>query len=120
MTIGEDGRLTTVVRSDAQIAREAEGKDVDWSYQMEQALTQFVASHPSATQFDITSIDCRQTYCELKAFAFDESAMTDWMQMAEDVKRQPWGQFGITGSSMGVVSGRVFARMTLYRRTPSS
>ena len=116
VTVGEGADRVSIIRSQAQIDREAEDKDVDWAFHMEQRLQQLVAQRPSAPQFDVTRIECRQTFCELQAFAYDEIALPAWQRLMDEIKEQPWSQFGIAGTTSGNVNGRLVVRMTLFRR----
>lgn len=49
-------------------ARRAEPKD-EWSYNTEQGLQQLIAGHPQGNQFEISNIDCRKTFCEIRGTA---------------------------------------------------
>jgi hypothetical protein len=52
---------------------ELEPKDGSWGYYMEQTLLQFLGSHPSISQFDISRIECRTTRCQVEVIGYDES-----------------------------------------------
>lgn len=52
-----------------QAERDAEAKDTSWAYSTEQQLQSLAGQHPLARTFEITSVDCRTTFCELKAEA---------------------------------------------------
>ena len=60
---------------------DAEPKDDSWAYYMEQTLTQFIARHPSATDFEISYVECRTTVCQIQAIGFDDSTGPTWTQI---------------------------------------
>jgi len=53
-----------------QAARDAESKDPAWAYRMEQKLREYTARRFQTIPIDVTSIDCKTTFCELKAQSF--------------------------------------------------
>jgi hypothetical protein len=92
-----------------------EPKDDSWAYYMEQALLQFLSSHPSIAQFDISRIECRTTKCQVEVTGYDESTVPVWQQVMYDIRQQPWSEFGQYGSSSGNVDGRLMIIGTLHR-----
>jgi hypothetical protein len=52
----------------------SEPDEIGWSEYMEQTLTQYLAAHPHAARFDLASIDCRTSFCEIQVLGYDESA----------------------------------------------
>lgn len=92
---------------DLHAALEAESKDDGWAYFMEQAIQQFLATHPQSIEFEISNIVCRSTMCELQVIGFDESAGPSWSKIMFDLRNQPWSNFGQTGSSSSTVDGRL-------------
>lgn len=99
----------------ARADRLKEPRDPSWSYYMEQTLRQYLASHARAAQFDFTSVDCRTTFCEVRAFGFDESTEPVWVQVMYDVKQQPWSEFGQYGTASGREGGRLVLIGTFHR-----
>jgi len=95
---------------------ELEPKDDSWAYYMEQALLQFLGSHPSMSQFDISRIECRMTKCQLEVVGFDESSVPAWQQVIYDIRQQPWSEFGQYATSSGNVDGRLIVIGTLWRQ----
>lgn len=96
-----------------QAAREAEPKDPGWSYSTEQQLLEFTAHHPQAGKFQITSVDCRTTYCELKAVGGDNESVLGFQKAMEDVRLQIWNGFTVESGSGSSSDG---TRMTMYHR----
>lgn len=101
--------------SNLREALAAEPKDDSWAYYMEQTLLQYLSSHPSSAQFDISSVECRTTICQIEVFGFDQSTVPVWHQVAYDVRQQPWSEFGQYGSSSGIVADRLVIVSTLHR-----
>jgi hypothetical protein len=96
---------------------EAEPKDDSWAYYMEQTLLQYLSGHSSIAQFDISRIDCRTTQCLIEVIGYDESTVPVWQQVMYDIRQQPWSEFGQTGTSFGVINGRLTIVATLHRVT---
>lgn len=96
---------------------QSEPKDDSWAYYMEQTLLQYLSAHPSIDQFDISSIECRTTKCQIEVFGFDESTVPVWQQVMYDIRQQSWNEFGQTGSGSGNVDGRLVIIATLHRKS---
>jgi hypothetical protein len=99
----EDDWPPALVGSDPRTAekRAAEAKDVAWSYQTEQLLTQYLAMHPPAALFEIRSVDCRTTFCQIRAVSSHADAFPMWIQLSYDIQKQAWSEFGIHSTSGG-------------------
>lgn len=95
---------------------ELEPQDNSWAYYMEQTLLQFLGSHPSTAQFDISRIECRTTKCQLEVVGYDESTVPVWQQVMYDIRQQPWSEFGQYGTSSGNVDGSLILIGTLWRQ----
>ena len=96
---------------------ESEPKDDSWAYYMEQTLLQFLGSHPSMAQFDISNIECRTTKCLIEVTGYEESTVPVWQQVMYDIRQQPWSEFGQHGTSSGNIDGRVTIVGMLQRVT---
>ncbi|MGH8222641.1 MAG: hypothetical protein ACREQZ_06680 [Woeseiaceae bacterium] len=94
---------------------ELEPKDGSWAYYMEQTLLQFLGSHPSTAQFDVSRIECRTTMCQLEVVGYDASTEPVWQQVMYDIRQQPWSDFGKYGTSSGNVDGSLVLLGTLWR-----
>ncbi len=95
---------------------EVEPKDDGWAYYMEQAILQFLTSHPAITQFDISYIDCRTTVCNIQVIGYDESTGPTWHRIIYDLRQQPWSEFEMWGSSVFIEDGRPVTRTRLHRQ----
>ena len=92
-----------------------EPKDESWAYYMEQALLHYLGSHSSAAQFDISSIECRSTTCQIEVIGYDESTGPVWQQVMYDIRQQPWSEFGQYGTSWGMIDERFVIVATLHK-----
>ena len=86
---------------------EAEPKDDSWAYYMEQTLLQYLSSHSSIAQFDISRVDCRTTQCLIEVIGYNESTVPVWHQVMYDIQQHPWSEFGQYATSSGAVAGRL-------------
>lgn len=98
-------------------ALELEPKDDSWAYYMEQTLLQFLGAHSSIEQFEISSIECRTTKCQIEVVGYNKSTAPVWTQVMYDIRQQPWSEFGQYGSSSGTINGRLIIVGTLHRKT---
>ena len=96
-------------------AFEAEPKDGSWAYYMEQAMLQYLSSHASIGQFDISIIECRTTKCQIEVIGYDESTVPVWQQVMYDIRQQPWSEFDMYATSSGMIDGRLMIVGTLHR-----
>lgn len=94
---------------------ENEPEDADWSYFMEQALSQFLSQHPNAGLFSIFSIECRTTICEIQSIGYNDSTAPDWSRIMYDLQQQPWYDFRQVGTSQNDYQGQL-AIVTHLRR----
>lgn len=76
-------------RAREQSAREAETKDA-WGYATEQQLQQFLTSHRAADKFRMTTLDCRTTYCELRATGNSPEAIAAFQEVMNEAVQQSW------------------------------
>ena len=100
-------------------ARAAESKDINWAYEMEQLLGQFIAAHPKARTIQISDIDCRTSFCEIKAIGHPKSR-TAFHAVIDQARNEPWSTFGNRhlGSTSRDDGQREFH--AIIRRTPAS
>lgn len=101
-----------------QAARDAEPKDGQWAYSMEQLLQQFAAIHRQGSKFEIASVDCRTTFCEVKAITHAEDGWEAFQQVMHEAQQEPWSDFG-GDTAAGVTSaddGPMRLEFTLKRR----
>lgn len=94
---------------------EAEPRDHEWSYFMEQSIGQYLAGHPESIYFDVAGIECRSSICEIQSFGVDENAGPRWGIVVHDLRNQPWNDFGQSGSSTSTIDGRLVILTHLRR-----
>ena len=98
----------------------AEPIDANWSYFSEQAIQQFIGSHPMAGEFTLEYVTCRTSGCQIGVSGADELAGMALTRLLYDMRQQTWYSFGQTGTSAGIVDGRRLTIAELRRlRAPS-
>jgi hypothetical protein len=76
-----------------QAARDAESKDPAWAYRMEQKLREYTARRFQTIPIEVTSIDCKTTFCELRAQSFSPEAATELTNAMNALVMQPPADF---------------------------
>lgn len=111
-----DSRPPTLSELHAQLL--GEPKDSSWATGMEQSLRQALAAGNQSGEFDVPTVECRQTICEVMAFGNQPGSSERWGQLWKELAKQPWyGEFkGSVASTMTVNDRHVFA--TLIQRKP--
>lgn len=92
---------------------EREEKDMTWSYEKEQRLTEFFTP-PHGIAFDVRSIECRQTMCEVQAFALGPMQHNT---ITQDMQREPWYDFSGSFINLGEHGGSTSVLIYLLRQT---
>jgi hypothetical protein len=90
---------------------EGEAEDTAWSYEKEQQLSEFFTP-PHGVPFDVRSIECRATMCEIQAFALGPMQQNTVM---EDLQREPWYDFSRSFTELGHHNGSTSVLMYLMR-----
>lgn len=75
-----------------QAARDTEPKDPAWAYPMEQKLREFTTPLFQAKQIDVIAIDCKTTFCEIKARGLVPDTSEGFNKVIEAVP-EPWNDF---------------------------
>ena len=83
-----------------------------WSYEKEQQLTEFFNPSDGDVVFDVHSIECRTTMCEIQAIALAPTAGNTVM---EDLQRTPWWDFSRSFTEIGEHNGTTSVIMYLIR-----
>lgn len=115
-------RLDTAAEDDAALWPASQWQEIDlepkeesWAYYMEQALSQYLGSHPAAAQFDVSRLECRTTMCQVEVVGYDASTEPVWQQVMYDIRHQSWSEFARYGSSSGDVDGHFVLIGTFWR-----
>jgi hypothetical protein len=83
-----EGRPPTLQELHMQFATERD--DQNWSLVMEQNLSLFLAQSNSSGEFEILTVDCRSTLCEILAFGNLPNSPQRWNALGSEMGKQPW------------------------------
>lgn len=72
--------------------------DLDWGYNMQNHISDFVLTHYYAADVNLVSITCKQQQCELLII---ENEHDSWQKIARELAQQPWWQFTSTSTNSG-------------------
>jgi hypothetical protein len=76
-----------------QAARDAESKDPAWAYQMEDKLREYTSQRFQSIPIDVTSIDCKTTFCDVMAQGFTPETAAEFNDAISALARQSRGNF---------------------------
>lgn len=93
-------------RAREQAALDAEPKDPAWAYPMEQKLREFTAGRFQAQQIEVTAIDCKTNFCEIKAESLAPEMSEQFNKVMSAATEQPWNDFTGIASSHDADSGK--------------
>lgn len=79
--------------------------DLDWGYNMQNNISDFVQTHYDGMNVDLISVICKQPYCEILVTEKQEDA---WNNIIKGLLTQPWWKFSSTNSSSNNVSIYMF------------
>jgi hypothetical protein len=102
-----------------QVARDAESKDPVWAGAMEQKLREFTAQRFQLSKIEILGIDCKSTFCELKAQSSTPEAAAQFEE-GMNVLWQPPGDFRAMSASRSAQPEKTLHTVLLKRRTSSA
>ena len=104
-------------RAHDEAKRTAEPKDIEWAYPIEQAFNERFTAH--AQVFADFSVDCRTTYCDVRATGYSPESPDVFMQIWLDVQAQKGSEIRADGWEGPGISddGRVTTMMRLQRRS---
>lgn len=92
---------------------EREAEDMGWSYEKEQRLSEFFAP-PHGIAFDVRSIECRKTMCEIQAFALGPMQQNT---VTQDLQAEPWYDFSSSFMRLGEHENGTSVLMYLMRES---
>ncbi|MBC7377159.1 MAG: hypothetical protein H7346_06945 [Burkholderiaceae bacterium] len=67
---------------------EREPRDDAWATEAERLIRQELARNARAGNFDVITVDCRQTLCAIQAFSYGESGYREWVKAVDELYRQ--------------------------------
>ena len=70
--------------------------DVDWGYNMQNNISDFVQTHYDGMNVDLISVICKQPYCEILVTEKQEDA---WDNIIKDLSVQTWWKFSSFSTS---------------------
>ncbi|MEM6641235.1 MAG: hypothetical protein AAF610_15205 [Pseudomonadota bacterium] len=101
-----------------EATRESESVDISWAYETEQLLTQYFKDRQDADELEITSIECKSTYCTINANVA-AAAVSEANQMIRQALSEPWSTFkrNTQTRSSDAVKGRIAFSTLIERKT---
>jgi hypothetical protein len=79
----------------------AEPKDPNWSADAEQLIRRDLAAANESGEFDIPTVECRATVCELLAFGSAPDSPQKWNRALGEL-RKPWEAAGLVSNSTSI------------------
>jgi hypothetical protein len=67
---------------------ESEPRDDAWATETERLIRQELARHGSAVDFDVITVDCRQTLCAIQAFSNGENGHRHWVEAVDELYKE--------------------------------
>ena len=78
-----------------------EARDEPWAGALEQAIRTFLAEKNTSAEYEIMSVECRRTLCQVLAFGNLPTSGRQWNRIWQGAHEQPW-HATITGASTSV------------------
>lgn len=73
-----------------------EEEDLDWGYNMQNNISDFISTHYNANEVNLVSVICKQQRCELLIIQHVDEA---WRKIAQDLGYQDWWKFRSSNST---------------------
>jgi hypothetical protein len=89
-----------------QAARAAETKDLAWAYATEQKLREYLSRRLRTTPIEVTEIDCRATFCEVRGQGFLPES-DEFRLAVAGVLQESWSDFTWSSGYPTVQAGKV-------------
>jgi hypothetical protein len=98
LTVEQRQRAACIALAERRQAREraildAEPKDPIWAYSMEQKVREYMTRRLAASQSEVTGIDCKTTFCEIKAQGFAPEASGEFNAAMQAAPQASWNDF---------------------------
>jgi hypothetical protein len=97
---------------------EYESRDDAWATKSERLIRQELAQHPSAGDFDVLAVDCRQTLCAVQAFSYGRTSHRDWLGAMDEVlfAKTLDGEFDMVNTAFPTEGGSRSPVLTFFHR----
>jgi hypothetical protein len=94
-------RLISQHNQRERVARETQPRDPAWADQMEQLLRQHIASRLVKHPVLQLNIDCKTTFCLLRAWGQTQDSQRAFVQASHEAAAEPWAnlRIGETGNT---------------------
>jgi hypothetical protein len=111
-----DGRPPTLSEQHMQLLTER--KDSSWALEMEENLSQFLAQNNATGEFELLSVECRTTLCEILAFGNLPASPQHWNLLGAELSKQPWwSNFQGNSTASSAQNGRTTIVTILQRKS---
>lgn len=68
----------------------SQSKDPNWSFETEQSIRKALTTNENPAEFDILSVDCRRSLCEVLAFGNLPTSGEKWNGLWDGIAKEPW------------------------------
>ncbi|WP_397532652.1 hypothetical protein [Roseateles sp.] len=97
----------------------AEARDHSWAHELETQLRQYLQRKAPAPEFEIMTVECRQTLCQLQVFGNGPESRDRWDALFRAMQQETWyAAFGGSQTSSATVNGRSVIFVFLKRKKP--
>lgn len=95
-----------------------EEQDIGWALEKEQQIRYYLDSHRFNPNWQILSVDCRTSLCEIVGIELNNQ-VDAWGTATSEMREQPWWEFsGSSSSSSGLPDGTTPFIAILSRKIP--
>lgn len=98
---------------------EHEPRDDAWATESERLIRQELAQYPSAIDFDVIAVDCRQTLCAIQAFSYGKNSHREWLGAMDELlfAKTLESEFDMVNTAYPTEGGRSAVLTFFHRRT---
>jgi hypothetical protein len=97
-------------------ARDAERKDLAWASSMEQKLHEYTTRRFRTSQIEVIGIDCKATYCDIRAQSFSPETEIEFDQGITAVRAESWNDFTHVSMSHTEEAGKTLYHAEVRRQ----
>jgi hypothetical protein len=109
-------RLTSQRAQSERATRDAQPRDATWADQIEPLLRQHIRSQTAKHPVELLDVDCRTTFCRIRAIGLTQDSLRLFQQVAQEVGAEPWADLR-NGEAGGTGYGETWKfEVTLYRK----